>query len=50
MSVEQREKPLYQRAEEIRAHIVDQDYGLAEKKATILCGCLAKGDWVLGGY
>ena len=49
MSVEQREKPLHQQAEEIRAHIVDGDYWPAEKKAEILCECLAKGDWVLGG-
>ncbi len=43
------DKPLHQQAAEVRAHIVDRDYGLAEKKATILCGCLRKGDWMLGG-
>lgn len=44
----QSKKPLHEQAAEIRTHIVDRDYGLAEKKATILCECLAKGDWVLG--
>lgn len=48
MSTEQRDKPLHQQAEEIRAHIVEGDYCLAEKKAEIMCECLRKGDWTLG--
>ena len=46
---EQRNKPLHQQAEEVRAHIVDRDYGLAEKKAEIMCECMRRGDWTLGG-
>ena len=48
MNEEQSEKPYRQQAEEVRAHIVDRDYGLAEKKAEIMCECLRKGDWTLG--
>lgn len=43
------DKPLHQQAEEVRAHIVDRDYGLAEKKAEIMCECMRRGDWTLGG-
>lgn len=49
MSTEQSKKPLHQQAEEIRIHIVDRDYGLAEKKIGIMCESLRKGDWTLGG-
>lgn len=49
MNEEQSEKPLHQQAAEVRAHIIDRDYGLAEKKVQILWECLFKGDWVLGG-
>lgn len=49
MSTDQREKPLHEQAAEVRAHIIDRDYGLAEKKAEIMCESLRKGDWTLGG-
>ena len=48
MNREQSKKPLHQQAEEVREHIADRDYGLAETKATVLWECLAKGDWTLG--
>ncbi len=49
MNGEQSKKSLHQQAEEVRAHIVDRDYGLAEKKAEIMCECMRRGDWTLGG-
>ena len=48
MNGEQSKKSLHQQAEEVRAHIADGDYCLAEEKVGIICESLRKGDWTLG--